>query len=102
MATPQPQVLITLGAGGRLQAELPGLNGSRRKVPLTGNDKSQEAIAIALEVLRDIAAIQPDETALITATKAQSLLSELQSKVNAANDAANLISHILKQDNILS
>ncbi len=94
-----PQIIITLNPQGDLTAELPGLNGSRRKLPLGSNAKSQEAIANALEVLRDISRIEINSEATIN--NFNRLLSEMQNKVKQATAAANAISSLLDADNTL-
>ena len=104
MAT--PQIIITLSASGQPVIELPGLNGSRRKINLEPKSSSIVAIGIALEVLKDISEIKIDDTIdgsiRTNAAKAVDLLNQLQGKINRANEAANGLTSTLNSDNTFS
>ncbi len=97
-----PQLIISFSPQGELVTELPGLNGSRRKINLKINQKSNLAIAFATQVLREISQIGGEVIGITDATKASELLSSLQNKIKTAADAANQISHLLDEDNTLS
>lgn len=78
-----PQLILTLNSSGNPVIELPGLNGSRRKIELEPKHESITAIGNAIEVLRQVANLDP----------------ELQSR---ANEAANNLNTILISDNTFS
>lgn len=96
-----PQIILTLSSQGELVAELPGLNGSRRKLNLNTNKKSDEAIANASQILRDISNIEVDTISITTANKAEDLLNQLTNKIDAAREAANNIANLISEDNTI-
>lgn len=96
-----PQLIISLSPQGELICELPGLNGSRRKINLEANKTSNAAIANASKALREISNLEAQTTGITDATKANDLLNLLQGKIHAAADAANQISNLQNQDNTI-
>ncbi len=96
-----PQLIISLSPSGDLVAELPGLNGARRKINLVANQQSNSAISFASQVLRDISNLSASTTGITDATKASDLLNLLQNKMKSAADAANQISNLENQDNTI-
>jgi hypothetical protein len=94
-----PQLIISLSPQGELVAELPGLNGARRKINLNANKQSNSAISFASQTLRDISNLQANTTGITDATKASELLNLLQNKMQTCSDAANQISNLEDQDN---
>ncbi len=97
-----PQIIISLSPQGELVTELPGLNGSRRKINLKVDQKSDYAINLAIQTLREITNIEADTTGITNATKASELLNSLQNKIKAASEAASALSSLLGDDNTLS
>jgi hypothetical protein len=97
-----PQIIISLSPQGELVTELPGLNGSRRKINLKVDQKSDYAIGNAIQTLRKITNLEADTTGITNATKASELLSSLQGMIKEAAQAASTLSSLLGDDNTLS
>lgn len=94
-----PQIIVSLSNQGELVTELPGLNGSRRKINLKQSETSKPAIAYALSVLNDISNLNLDIEGTSAVAKAAATLNHLQSKIQAARDAFNQLSNIINNDN---
>ncbi len=92
-----PQIIISLSPQGELVTELPGLNGSRRKINLHVKQQSQLAIENAIETLRNISKIETDSVTEIG--KANELLNQLQNRIKTATEAANILSSVLSENN---
>jgi hypothetical protein len=95
IANNSPQLIISLNASGNLIAELPGINGSRRKVDLVSPQDFTYTISnaiLALQAVRDL-----DELNTIASDAAQKAESakqnqklELTRRAKVARDAANI------------
>ena len=97
MAT--PQLILTLDAGGKLAAELPGTNGSRRKVELAPKQSDTAAIiASAIDVLKVIIRAKEDGAGDPTEPEElRKIAASLTGILNKDETLTGVISHILNK-----
>lgn len=94
-----PQIIVTLANNGDLIAELPGNNGSRRKLELTTPQNFSNTISntiLALQAVRDLSELNilASEASQKAANSKEKDKTELTRKARIARDRANLAAHL--------